>query len=114
MNQSQPVQTIDYATSTPLSSGRVWAAAILALTGLGLIGLGGCFLIGVLILFNPSLTFGPSTPPPWTWGTCAFAGVLSLLAAICFIFGSWLLWSTTHRLLHFLSAVQVESMQQGK
>ena len=109
MDQPRPVETISYAQSTPLSGGRVWAAAVLAMTGLGLIALGGCFLIGVLVLFNPSLAFGPSPTGltnvlAWTWGDYLFAGVLSLLAAICFFFAAWILWLTVRGLLRSWSA----------
>jgi hypothetical protein len=119
MTQPQPVQPINYAPSTPLSSRRLWAAAVLAMTGLGLIALGGCFLIGVLLLFNPSLTFGPATipgsaAPVWTWGAYFFCGVLSLLAACCFVFGASLLWSTTRSLLHSLTAIHVQSVEDAK
>jgi len=110
MNQPKPVQTINYAQRTPLSGGRLWAAAVLAMAALGLITLGGCFLIGVLLLFNPSLAFAPI----WTWGACLFCGVLSLLAASCFCFGAWLLWSTTRSLLHSLTAIEVESVDESK
>ena len=108
MNPPTPVETISYAQNTPLSGGRVWAAAVLVMTGLGLIALGGCFLVGVLMLFNPSLTFGPSptganTTPAWTWGDYLFAGVLSLLAAICFVCAAWMLWLTARGLLRALS-----------
>ena len=117
MTQTQPVQTIDYATIGPLSGARLWAAAVLAMMGLGLIGLGGCFLIGVLIMLYPPLGFGPNVVngiPPWTWGTYVFAGVLWLVAAGCLIFGLGVLWSTAKRLLRSVSAVQVESMEQAR
>ena len=119
MNQPKPVQTINYAQRTPLSGGRLWAAAVLAMAALGLITLGGCFLIGVLLLFNPSLAFGPTSiatasAPIWTWCACLFCAVLSLLAASCFCFGAWLLWSTTRSLLHSLTAIEVESVDESK
>jgi hypothetical protein len=119
MTQPQPVQPINYAPSTPPSGGRFWAAAVLAITGLGLIALGGCFLIGVLLLFYPSLTFGPTTiavtsAPIWSWGTYLFCTVLSALAACCFVFGASLLWSTTRSLLRSVAAVHVESRQEAQ
>jgi len=44
---------------------RVWAGAVLLIAGLGLILLGGCFLIGAVVIANPAF-FDPSPPagPP--------------------------------------------------
>jgi hypothetical protein len=107
-----PVQQLSYAPSRPLTSGRLWAATVLAMTGLGLIALGGCFLIGILVLFDPALAFGPTNSlPVWSWGTYTFAGALSILAGICFISAAWLLFLTARNLLRSLAAPPVQSVE---
>jgi hypothetical protein len=106
MKEATSNQTLSYAPAEAPNGSRVWAAAVLAATGLGLIALGGCFLIGVLVLFYPSLAFGPASmrlAPPWSWGTYLFASVLSLLAVISFLFGAWLLWVAVIGLLRVLN-----------
>jgi hypothetical protein len=105
MTDAVPVQPLSYAQNVPRSAGRLWASAILSLTGLGLIALGGCFLIGVLILFDPAIVFGASGPAaakPWSRGTYAFATALSLLSLHCFCFGMWLLVVTVRQTLRML------------
>lgn len=37
---------------------RVWAACVTLASSLGLVGLGGCFLVGVLALLHPELFIG--------------------------------------------------------
>ncbi|HEV7299294.1 MAG TPA: hypothetical protein VGN72_08015 [Tepidisphaeraceae bacterium] len=56
------VPAIAYATPPERSAMRVWAAAAIVLAGLGLLVIGGCFLIGVLSIITPGLFFGPLTP----------------------------------------------------
>lgn len=51
--------TVPYATPSDRPIGpRVWAAAAIALAGLGLLVIGGCFLIGVMLI--TTATFGGS------------------------------------------------------
>jgi hypothetical protein len=105
MPEAGPVQPLSYAQNVPASTSRLWASAILSMTGLGMIALGGCFLIGVLILFYPAIVFGASGPvatTPWSWGTYAFATALSVLSLICFFFAAWLLVVTVRRTLRML------------
>jgi len=106
MTEATTKQMLSYAAAAQPTGWRVWAAAVLAATGLVLIALGGCFLIGVLVLFYPSLAFGPTTvhlTPTWSWGTYLFASVLWVLAMICFISAAWLLWVSVSGLLRALS-----------
>jgi hypothetical protein len=85
-------------------------ATVLAMTGLGLIALGGCFLIGILILIDPPVAFGPTNNVPvWSLRNYALAGALSLLATICFISAGWLLFLTVRNLLRSLAAGPVQS-----
>ena len=41
---------------------QVWAGAVLLAAGLALVGLGGCFMIGAVVIANPAF-FNPSPPP---------------------------------------------------
>jgi len=81
----QVEQTIAYATPAPRDGPRVWAGAAIVFAGLALIGLGGCFLIGVLTMVS-RLSFGFIAPAPPTIspGEKILIGVLSLLAGCCF------------------------------
>lgn len=54
-------------------------AAVLCLTGLGLIALGGCFLIGILILIDSSRF----SPTPWTARHYILLNVLYTLCFAC-------------------------------
>jgi len=64
MSNANPSQlghpTLAYAAAEPKSH-RVWACGALLFFSLGLIFLGGCFLIGVLLRLDPKLMFGPMT-----------------------------------------------------
>ncbi len=69
---------------------RLWAAALLALAGLVLVALGGCFLLGALIILRPEVASGTPPMPPTTLSpalspllmTLQIAGWLCLLGAI--------------------------------
>ena len=68
---------------------RVWAGAVLVAAGLGLIVLGGCFLIGALVIadpvfFNPSPSPGPPPQPSWDPATVFLFSALNVLALVCF------------------------------
>ena len=69
---------IPYGTETASPNARVWAAAVLLLASLGLILLGGCFMIGVLIL-----TTAPNAAR-WTVRHDVLMVVLYGLAFACF------------------------------
>src|SRR5262249_15006138 len=62
---------------------RVLAGGLLLLAGLGLVGLGGCFLMGALALVTDN--FNPSPPPLLPSSDAAFLlTVLYTLAGTCF------------------------------
>ena len=73
-----------YETPVPPRAPRIWAATVITLAGLGLVVLGGCFMIGVMIVTQQSLFAGMATPavarPDWV-----FVGVLYSLAGLCFL-----------------------------
>jgi FtsH-binding integral membrane protein len=53
---------MEYATPAATPRNRVWASAAILFGGLCLVGLGGCFLIGVMILTLPAVATGsPAT-----------------------------------------------------
>src|SRR5450755_3651113 len=68
---------------------RVWAGAILLMAGLALIGLGGCFMIGAVVIANPAF-FDPSPPPgpppaaTWEPVNVFLFSALNVLALACF------------------------------
>ena len=65
---------------------RLWPAALCLLSGLGLIALGGCFLIGVMVTNSSGGGFGSPIPPaPLTISQIFFETVLYLIALSCFI-----------------------------
>ncbi len=93
-------QQLTYAT--PHRGGpSIWAAAVLALVGLGLIGLGGCFLIGVLVVQSPEIVT-PNATVNWTPATILFLLILYALAGICFIGALFILITTSRRLYKLL------------
>ncbi len=94
-----PRPALEYATAYARSP-RIWASAVLVAGGLGLIGLGGCFLIGVMFLHLPLIILnGAAASIPWTPGTYAFAGVLYGASFACFAGAGVLLVRTTRSLL---------------
>ncbi|MDB5173360.1 MAG: hypothetical protein JWO87_1150 [Phycisphaerales bacterium] len=85
MNDATPSDTsIPYATPAPRTASRLWAGVFIAFAGLCLILLGGCFLIGVLIMVHPELTFGGRNPPPATLAHYVLLAILYLLGFLCF------------------------------
>ncbi len=63
----------------------MWPTVVLAATGLGLIALGGCFLIGVMLAYMPAMAQVNPTPTVWSSGVYAFVTVLYVLATLCFL-----------------------------
>ena len=67
-----------YAIPEARQGPRVWGAAVIIFAGLALIVLGGCFMIGVLILTSQvGMTWHPRT--------YVLLGTLYVLAGACFI-----------------------------
>ncbi len=87
---SQPGM-LGYATPARPSGSSAAAGIGIALTGLGLIVLGGCFLIGVLISQDGS--FGKGKP------TILFLAALYTMAFICFAAAACVLWIGLRKLI---------------
>lgn len=95
------VETVPYAT--PVARPNIWAAVVLSFVGLGLIGLGGCFLIGILLFHIPATFMGPTAQPlPWTGKDLVFIAVLYLLALACFSGGFYILFKVCVRMFGLL------------
>jgi|SRR4051812_12223832 hypothetical protein len=81
---------------------RVFGAAVILATGLGLIGLGGCFLIGVLSMVAINLFVPNARPLTWTMATYVLHAVLYLLAFSCFFGAVVFLVMGTRRVLRII------------
>jgi hypothetical protein len=75
--------SIPYAT--PAVGRSHWPAAILCFTGLGLATIGGCFLIGVMIITSPTVAFGPTGAGQLTDAQVVLVSVLYVMATISFV-----------------------------
>ena len=78
---------INYArgttVATPLSA---WSIAMLTIGMVGLTFLGGCFCIGLLMMFAPANTgMGPIRTLEWNAGQRVVAGILFAFAAFCLV-----------------------------
>ena len=95
-----------YATLAPRVGSRGWAGAAVILGGLCLVVLGGCFLIGVLMLVT-RIDFNGNTaavPAPLTGPQGALMVVLYLLAFASFAGAVAMLVAGTRGLLRFMRA----------
>lgn len=82
-----PIQVaIPYATPEPRRPSKTWAATALLFGGLGLVLLGGCFMIGVLTVMNSALLVNTGQHPGQ-----ALAILLLVLALGCFAGAVWLI-----------------------
>ena len=82
---------------------RAWAGAAILAAGLALVGLGGCFMIGVLSVLSPASTFGTTlTKPQINGAELSFICVLYVLAFACFAVLSTLLFLGTRGLLRVM------------
>jgi hypothetical protein len=96
-NESQNQPPLAYATPGAPTGSPTAAAAVLAFIGLGLIVLGGCFLIPLASpLFDPK-----NASPPSAYISTATI-VLLLIACTCFGFAAWLLFIAVKRLLRVM------------
>lgn len=96
---SEPVSALPYAHFEPRPASRGWAGAAIIGGGLGLILLGGCFLIGVLSIVHPG---GPSGTRPLPVSATALMWVLYILAFACFGGAAIMLFSGTRSLLRIM------------
>jgi hypothetical protein len=95
---------LPYAMPAPRPGARAWAGAAILLGGLGLVGLGGCFLIGVLSIVSAPTFAGNPTPPTLTTAQLLLMSVLYLLAFLCFGGAVTLLYIGTRALLRVMYA----------
>jgi hypothetical protein len=77
-----PNEPLPYAVPSPSYGHKVWAGVAITLAGLGLVIIGGCFLIGIMLITNNG--FNGMVAKPSNSGM-ALVGVLYLLAAITFV-----------------------------
>src|SRR5438876_697894 len=106
---SDVVSPIDltYAVPAPRSGAKVWAAAVIIGAGLALVVLGGCFLIGVMIILSSNVgrPVGFSSTY-WPISVYIYIGTLYLLAFACFGSAAVLIVSglkNLYRILHSAS-----------
>ena len=105
-NASPPLATepLAYASFAPPRVGpRAWAGAAILAAGVILVGLGGCFLIGVMIAVNSSASFGnPGSQAAMSGANLMLSTVLYLLAFACFGGAATLLFFGTRGLLRLM------------
>jgi hypothetical protein len=102
MTMTQNPQTshpLTYEIPAGRPRSRTWAAVAILLGGLALVGLGGCFLIGVMIIIEPQSFFGPLAKAPLTGREIAFVAILCALAIACFAAAALMLFLGTRALL---------------
>ncbi|CAN5690693.1 hypothetical protein BH09PLA1_BH09PLA1_19710 [soil metagenome] len=93
---------LPYAHFEPRPASRGWAGAAILAGGLGLVPLGGCFLIGVLGIVRPSAFNGPLNSPPMTTAATALMSILYLLAFVCFAGAAIMIFCATRSLLRIM------------
>lgn len=95
---------LPYAVPAPRPGARAGDGAAILFAGLGLICLGGCFLIGVMSMVSPQ-SFNPIAPAPgpFTVAQWLLMAVLYLLAFAHFA-GAVLLYVGTRALLRVMNA----------
>jgi hypothetical protein len=84
----QAIPHIPYATPAPRTGVQVWASVVLLSGGLGLVWLGGCFLIGVLFVVLHRSAVARPAPGMEAW---LLMMVLYVLAFACFCGALWLI-----------------------
>jgi len=97
-------EALPYAVPAPRAGARAWAGAAIVSCGLGLIGLGGCFLVGVLSIVSPSTVGGNTPPASLTTAQLMLMSILYLLAFLCFGGAATLLFIGTRGLLRVINA----------
>jgi hypothetical protein len=100
------VVSLPYATpATPRVGPRAWAGAAILAAGVFLVGLGGCFLIGVLGIVGTVANGmnGPIAPPGSLTGPqVGLMVVLYILAFACFAGAATLLFLGSRALLRIM------------
>ena len=100
----EPVAALPYSHYEARPASRGWAGAAIIFGGLGLVLMGGCFLIGVLSIVQPNVFMGPAAPPPMTPAATLLMVILYLLAFLCFAGAAVMLVSGTRALLKIIHA----------
>ena len=95
-----PSPAVSYATPGPRPGAKAWAGAAIIVGGLGLVGLGGCFLVGVLSMVSPqSFTAAAGM---FTAAQILLMTVLYLLAFLSYAGAALLLFVGTRELLRLM------------
>jgi hypothetical protein len=106
MSTAEAARDEDAPRTLSRNASRVWAGAVLLLAGLGLVVLGGCFVIGILLDVNSSVAAptGAAAPPPRTWEALDYYVFVCLhvLALACFAGAALLFVVGARGLLHVL------------
>jgi hypothetical protein len=95
---------LPYAIPAPRPGARAWAGAAIIFGGLGLVGLGGCFLIGVLSLVTPAPFASMAAQSSLTSAQLLLMSTLYVLAFACFAGAAALLFIGTRALLRVMNA----------
>ena len=95
---------VPYATPAPRYGPRAWAGAAVVFGGLCLIGLGGCFLIGVYVLTELAAAKGTADPRPLTGPEFVLMIALYVLAFASFAGATAMLVAGTRGLLRVMRA----------
>lgn len=90
--------------ASDLRLAKVLAAAVLLVGGLGLIGLGGCFLIGVMLLLTGAGLSAQPVTLVWTPPLYGLLIGLCGLAIACFVGAGLLIGLALRSLLKLLAA----------
>ena len=95
---------LPYAIPAARPGGHAWAGAAIVVGGLGLVALGGCFLIGVLSIVSVPNFAGNTPATTLTTAQLLLMTVLYLLAFLCFGGAVTLLYIGTRALLRVINA----------
>ena len=101
MSNAPPPTPIAYANTRDPGqpSNSPWPMIMLVVLSLGLIVLGGCFCIGLLLLTTPSLLTNQLSSPRLTEEQVMLEGVLVCMAIGCFVPGMYIVVSVMLRML---------------
>lgn len=91
-------EPLSYATPDARRSSPIGVAVVLGMLALGMIGLGGCFMIGIGAMYD-IFALAPSKPRNWTPGEITFVSALYAATAACFAGAFYLLALCIKRLL---------------
>lgn len=96
---------IPYAAVAPKPAGRAWAGTAIVIGGLVLVGLAGCFLIGVMTVVNSNVVFGVqgTSAKPLTDSQVVFVTVLYTCTLVSFIGAGVMLFIGVRSLLRLLA-----------